>query len=141
MPVPPYDVLCRFIRPADWSRRDNRPRPGAFKQAALSVWHIGQLRTMHVELDELRIAHLSGCGQAHHNAIDYQELAAQASQTENIPFQVQVKWRPGPQYVSQPWRPWSAAHCQVEATIGPANFLPEYRRLLAAKTRHAVPPD
>ena len=141
MPVPPYDILCRFVRPADWSERENRPRPGAFKQAALSVWHTGQLQMMRVDLDELRIEHLSGCGQAHHSALDYQELAAQASQTDGIPFQVQVEWRPNDDCVNEPWRRWAAAHVQVEATVGPVNFLAQFRRLLAAKTRHAVPPD
>ena len=141
MPVPRYDVLCRFVRPADWSARENRPRPGAFKQADMSVWHIGQLRAMHVALDELRIAHLGGCGQAHHTAGDYQDLAAEASQTEGISFAVQVEWRPDDQCVSEPWRQWAAAHAQVETTLGPANFLPEFRRLLALRTRRAIPPD
>ena len=39
MPVPEGDTLCRFVRAKDWSRRDNRPKPGAFKQHRLSVWH------------------------------------------------------------------------------------------------------
>ena len=75
MPVPPDDLLCRFIRPGDWSRRENRPRPGAFKQPALSVWHIERLRAQGAAPEDLRLEHLRGCGQAHHTAADYRILA------------------------------------------------------------------
>lgn len=141
MPVPQDDILCRFIRPGDWSRRENRPRPGAFKQANLSVWHIEQLRKQGAAPEDLRIEHLRGCGQAHHSAGDYQALAAESSQADGVLFQVQVEWRPEDQYVSEPWRTWADAHIQVEVTEGPPDFLIEFRRLLARRARHSVPPD
>jgi hypothetical protein len=141
MPIPPEDILCRFIRPADWSKRDNRPRPGAFKQPALSVWHIERLRAQGAVPEDLRIEHLQGCGQAHHIAGDYLALAAEASQIEGVPFQVRVEWRPNDQYVSEPWRVWADAHVQVESMEGPPDFLIEFRRLLAIRTRGSAPPD
>lgn len=141
MPVPAYDVLCWFIRPTDWSRRENRPRPGAFKQAALSVWHIERLRAQGVAPEDLRLEHLRGCGQAHHTAGDYRTLAIEASAIDGVPFQVQVEWRPEDQYVGEPWRAWAEAHVQVEAIEGPPNFTPEYRRLLALNMRRYAPPD
>ena len=141
MPVPPDDLLCRFIRPGDWSRRENRPRPGAFKQPALSVWHVERLRAQGAAPEDLRLEHLRGCGQAHHTAADYRILAIEASIADGMPFQVQVEWRPEDQYVSEPWRPWANSHVQVEAIEGPPDFLAEYRRRLALTTRWSVPPD
>ena len=141
MPVPEDDILCRFIRPGDWSKRDNRPKPGAFKQAELSVWHRDRLLSRQVRLEDLRIGHLSGCGQAHHTVADYLLFARKAAQLERTPFRVQVEWRPEDQYVDKPWQPWRDAHVQVEAVEGPDKFLVEFRRQLALKSRYSVPPD
>lgn len=141
MPVPPDDILCRFIRPDDWSSQNGRPRPGAFKQASLSVWHKDRLLERQVSLEDLRIGHLTGCGQAHHTAGDYLQLALTAAQTEGTPFQVQVEWRPEDECVEEPWRRWAYAHVQVEATEGPPKFLKEFRWLLTLHTRVVVPPD
>ena len=141
MPVPEDDVVCRFIRPDDWSIRDNRPRPGAFKQAELSVWHKDRLSSQGSTLEDLLIEHLAGYGQAHHAVADYLESAQEAVEREGTPFQVQVEWRPEDQYVEEPWRPWRDAHVQVEATEGPRKFLIEFRRLLALNSRFSVPPD
>ncbi len=141
MPVPEDDIVCRFIRPDDWSNRDKRPRPGAFKQADLSVWHKGRLSERDVLLEDLRIGHLAGCGQAHHTVADYLEFARKAAQCEGRPFQVQIEWRPEDQYVEEPWRPWRDAHVQVEAMEGPGKFLVEFRRQLALNLRFSVPPD
>ena len=141
MPVPSDDLLCRFIRPRDWNSRNTRPKAAAFKQPDLSVWHIGRLLERDVSLEDLRIGHLAGYGQAHHTVGDYETLASEAAQRTGIPFQVAVEWRPEDQYVDEPWRPWAYAHVQVETVEGPANFLSEFRRLLAAYTRYVVPPD
>ena len=135
MAVPHDDLLCRFVRPEDWSTREARPRPGAFKQPRLSVWHCNKLHRRGVQLDELRIEHLGGYGQAHHSAGDYVAYARQSS------LEVQVAWRPDDEYVAEPWRQWNYAHVQVEATSGPEQFSPLYRRLLATSCRHSVPPD
>ena len=141
MPVPEDDVVCRFIRPDDWSNRDNRPRPGAFKQGDLSLWHRDRLLSRQVLLEDLRVEHLSGYGQAHHVVADYLKFARKAEQHEGTPFQVQVEWRPEDKYVDEPWRRWRDAHVQVEAIEGPVKFLVEFRRLLALKSRFSVPPD
>ena len=140
MPVPLDDILCRFIRPSDWGKRDNRPRPGAFKQASLSVWHKDSLEEQRVALEDLLIEHLTGYGQAHHAAGDYISLAGEAAGLEGIPFQVRVEWRPGDEHVAEPWRRWRYAHVQVETIIGPDNFLIEFRRQLALNCREVVAP-
>ena len=141
MPVPEEDIVCRFVRSQDWSSRDNRPRPGAFKQAALSVWHLESLQSQGVRVEDLRVEHLARAGQAHHLVEDYLALAHFASEEVGTPFAVRVEWRPEDEYVSEPWRPWRYAHVQVEAIEGPAQFLQEYRWLLAVKSRYLVPPD
>lgn len=135
MSVPSEDMLCRFVRPADWSPRDSRPRPGAFKQPALSVWNVDILDQHGEAINELRIEHLSAHGQAHHTAGDYVTFARRTG------LNVQVVWRSDDDYVAEPWRRWNYAHVQVEATSGPAQFTPEYRALLATNCRHSVPPD
>ena len=141
MPVPTDDVLCRFVRPRDWSWRENRPKPSAFKQANLSVWHKGRLCAKAVSLNELRIEHLAECGQAHYRSGDFVEAAAKASQLEEVEFQVHVEWRPEDCYVAVPWRQWAYAHVQVETLLGPRNFLVEFRRQLCLNAQMTVPPD
>ena len=138
MPVPPDDIVCRFIRPADWNKRDNRPKSAAFKGPGLSVWHNASLLDSGVSLETLQIEHLAGSGQAHHTAGDYIHLAAAAAQSEDTAFRVQVEWRP--EYATGFWRQWSYAHAQVETMEGPPNFLPEFRDLLAKNCRHQSPP-
>ena len=141
MPVPLDDTLCRFVRPQDWSKRDNRPKAGAFKQAALFVWNVESLQAQSVRIEDLQVEHLVDSGQAHHRVSDYMELARKASEVENVPFSVQVEWRPEDEYVSEPWREWRYAHVQVEAVEGPEQFLGEFRRILAQNSRHLVSPD
>lgn len=143
MPVPAEDIVCRFLRPADWSRRDQRPRPGAFKdRRGISVWHRERLRQQAVALEDLLIEHLAGWGQAQHRAGDYAELAAVAAQQEGQFLQVQVEWRPEDEYVAPAWRQWRYAHAQAETEIvdGAAEVLIEFRRLLAINSRLTVPP-
>lgn len=141
MPIPDDDVLCRFVRERDWSYAENRPRPGAFKQPNLSVWHLRRLDEQGVSPAELQIAHLAGSGQAHHTAGDYTRLARQVAQFQGLPFQVQVEWRPEDESVAQPWRQWNYAHIQVEAIEGPSDFLRDFRNELARRCRHQVPPN
>ena len=141
MPVPVEDNVCRFVRAQDWSSRDNRPRPGAFKQDGLSVWHRDRLLSRHVQLEDLRIESLAGCGQAHHRVSDYLDFAQVASEEAGTPLAVQVEWRPDNEYVAEPWRRWRYAHVQVEAAEGSPQFLAEYRWLLAVNSRHVIPPD
>ena len=139
--MPEHDIVCRFVRPDDWSSRDKRPRPGAFKQPSLSVWHVDRLNQQRVAVEELQIRHLVGSGQAHHEAADYLESARLATAGAEIALVVQVEWRPGPEYVEEDWRPWSYGHVQVEAIEGPPAFTPEFRRWLALHPRAKVPPD
>ena len=122
-PVPEDDIVCRFIRKQDWSFRDNRPKPGAFKQPALSVWHKDQLLAHGIPLEDLRIEHLANHGQALHTVGDYLKFADCSAQVAETPFGVRVEWRPEDEHVAEPWRRWRFAHAQVEAVEGPGNFL------------------
>ncbi len=140
MPVPVEDILCRFIRPQDWSTRDQRPKPSAFKQAELSLWHQERLGCNNVSLRDLQIENLKGCGQAHHKSKDYLEFAPQSAENSGELLQVQVKWRPEDEFVEGPWREWRYAHVQVEAISGPPKFTREFRRLLALNSRVNIPP-
>ena len=94
-----------------------------------------------MSLEDLRIAHLAGCGQAHHTVGDYLRFATEAAESEGVPFRVQVEFRSENEYVAEPWLLWAYAHVQVEAIEGPPNFLLEFRRLLALNARYVVPPD
>ena len=140
MPVPPDDIVCRFINPdrKTWNPNLNQPTQRAFKQAGLSVWHQERLRWQDVALEELLIENLTGFGQAHHQVNDYLALALQVAQDEKLPCQVRAEWRPGE--VTEAWWQWRYAHVQVEATEGPPDFPLEFRRLLAANARTIVPP-
>ncbi len=141
MPVPEADTLCRFVRTRDWSRRDNRPKPGAFKQHWLSVWHTNILARNGVVLTTLCIGSLEGSGQAFHTTGDYIRIAAEAAAIEQTPFTVQVEWRTEDEFVGEEWRQWRYAHVQVESVEGPGDFLPEFRRQLALQTRSVVAPE
>ena len=141
MPVPEDDIVCRFVREQDWNTRDNKPKSGAFKQPCLSVWHVGRLQARNVQVEDLRLKHLEGVGQAHHTAGDYLRLAIEVAECEGTEFQVRVEWRTEDKYVEETWRPWRYAHVQVEALEGPGNFPLEFRRRLAINARKLVPPD
>lgn len=141
MVVPSDDVVCRFVRPSDWSRILNRPKPGAFKQVGLSVWHPDRLEERDATLGDLRIEHLVGCGQAHHTVGDYHRFARKVEEKDGAPFRVQAEWRPDDAFVAEPWRRWRYAHIQVETIVGPPQFTPRFRNLLAVNTRVAIAPD
>ena len=70
MPVPEEDIVCRFVRSKDWSKSEQRPKPGAFKQPDLSVWHQARLRAHHARLEHLQFGSLARTGQAHYTVGD-----------------------------------------------------------------------
>ncbi|MDE2817827.1 MAG: hypothetical protein OXK81_14180 [Chloroflexota bacterium] len=141
MLVPSGDTLCRFIRPRDWSKAQNRPRPSAFKQEGLSVWHKEELLARNVPLEDLRIEHLAGYGQAHYTTGDFVQLARKASNRTKLPLSVQVVWRPEDEYVAEPWRQWNYAHVQVETVEEDKEALRVFRQQLSLKAREIIPPD
>ena len=151
MPIPPHDLICRFIAPIHWSKRENGPREGAFKPdlpeqpnviVGLSVWHQNQLATRDVPIEELLIDTLAGFGRVDFRVQEYSDFARQASQAPSGPFAVRVVLRPWDIYVDPPWRPWNYAHCQVESIRGPCRFTGRFRKLLAANAKgRAIPPN
>ena len=143
LPIPADDILCRFVRPRDWSVRDQRLRPGAFKDnRGLSLGHTERLRQHSVALESLLIDNLAGYGQAHHTAGDYLRFALEAAERESQPLSLQVEWRPEDEYVAEAWRQWAYAHVQVETETdaGAEEVLIEFRRLLAMNARWSTPP-
>ena len=138
MPVSCDDMLCRFISPDKWNDKQQLPTQRAFKQAGLSVWHRGRLSQHNIRLKDLLIETQIGWGQAHHTAGDYLSIALKVTQEEGIPCHIRVEWRPDE--VAVPWQEWRYAHVQVEAAEGPDDFPLEFRRLLAASSRHRIPP-
>lgn len=150
VPVADDVILCRFIRPHrdHWSVRDQRLKPGAFKdiRGDLSVWDVARLEQHSVSVADLLIEALAGCGQAQHTAGDYRQLATEAAAAISYPLQVAVERRTGDEFVAEPWRQWSYAHIQVETADGgnaarEREALYEFRRLLALNARLIVPPD
>jgi hypothetical protein len=142
MPVPSNDMVCRFIpgRSKDWSVEYGRPKPNAFKQkGGLSVWHLERLREQGVSLEDLRIGGLSGYGQAHHFAGDYEQAAHDAAQELDLPLRIQVEWRP--EQATGEWVQWAYAHIQVEHGKFEDAVLVRFRQILAARSRFKVPPD
>ena len=142
MPLPNDDILCRFIRDNDWSARDNRPKTGAFKykNRELSVWHKERLESEGVDLKQLRLAELSGSGQALHSVEQYFE-ARQVAEENGDGFEMQVEFRPEDEYVSEAWRQWRYAHAQVEIVEGPEKFPLVFRAYLARRYHSVIPPD
>lgn len=141
MSVPEDDILCRFVREKDWSAKENRPRPSAFRETGLSLWHVGRLLEHNVQVEDLRLKHLEGVGQAHHTAGQYIKFALEVAQETNKPFPVSVEWRPEDEHVTEPWRKWRYAHVQVEVADESKNFDTLFRQKLAQNARKLVPPD
>ena len=141
MPIQSDDVLCRFIRPRknNWSWSEKRPKPAAFKQQRLSVWHEGRVVAQQSELRDLQIDSLAGTGQATHTAGDYCRLAMKAGQTKGGNLRIEFKWNP---CVDPPWHHWRDAHLEVVTpnAEGLRSVLIEFRRLLALNTRTAIAP-
>ena len=143
MPVPEGDRVCRFIRPSkdDWSVREQRPKPGAFKhKEGISVWHKECLQAVYnADLEDLRIGSLTGAGQALHTVADYHQCAADAAEQKQELCRVSVEWRSDS--VPEPWWQWRDAHIQVDALEGSPKVIAEMRRLLAGSTLWCTAPD
>ena len=71
MPVPNSDVVCRFIRPSEWSSVEKAPKKRRLKEQDMSVWSIGGLGKMSASLADLQIQHLEGSGQLNLAVQDY----------------------------------------------------------------------
>ncbi len=142
------DILCRFIRPKDWSKAHKRPTPQAFKQIGLSVWHKGLLDKRSVPLEDLLIGSLEGAGQAHHTVQDYYKCAEEVTEKckDQPPYpslSVDIRW--SPDHVEEPWQQWKDAHFEVDVSGGPqtdaSECLKMFRNLLVVKARTKIPPD
>ena len=145
MPVPLGDIVCRFIRPKDWSTCESKPKARSLKQRVLSVWHEERLEEQGAVLSDLCIDSLSGSGQLRLSVADYLDIADNVASRIEDPIYIQVEWKPDDDFVKEPWRPWRDAHAQVEM-IGTSltHFPTEFRKLViitAQRKGSIVPPE
>ena len=125
--VPPDDVVCRFVRQQDWSKKFRRPKQKAFNQNNPSVWHCCRIQSSGYTLEDLQIEHLHASGQIHHKVRDYLLAADEvASETGHV-CDLRVIWRPEDAFVSGLWRRWNYAHAQVEMLDGRQKLPPPLR--------------
>ena len=113
-----------------------RPRPQAFKQPGLSVWHKNWLDQRSIPLEKLRVGSLEGAGQAHHAVEDYHRFAEKLS--------LPIKINPNPVDVPPQLEEWKEAHHEVFPRDIPSGggVLPlEFRNLLILNARLLVTPD
>ena len=122
MAVPKEDIVCRFIRPGEWSKRENRPRPGAFKQVGLSVWHRERIQSTGATLEDLQFGSLEGSGTALLTVNQIFEAAETAERKRSGKLYVDVEW--SPETVDNAWRQWKDAHAEVETR--PSGESPEH---------------
>ena len=144
MPVPPNDMVCRFIRKTDWSKALGKPKNKLFKELDISVWHPSRLNAMGAAVADLQFGSLEGSGQLMLTVQDYVDIASTVASRIKEPFEVAIKWRPEDTHVEEAWRPWREAHAQIEISEGHwANFPLAFRDLVviaATKRQSIIPP-
>ena len=144
MQVPEGDLVCRFLRPRrDWSEDEQRPKPGAFKDPALSVWHPARLQAAGVPLEELQFDSLERTGQAHYTAGDFRrtarEVVADAEQSGETGYlDVEVEW--SPETVFEAWKRWAYAHVEVRTDTDCKALWARFRRALCFCPQEVIPP-
>ena len=145
MAVPKEDIVCRFIRPGEWSKRENRPRPGAFKQVGLSVWHRERIQSMGATLEDLQFGSLEGSGTALLTVSQIFEAAETAERKRSGKLRVDVEWNP--ETVDKAWRQWKDAHAEVETCPSgeslehAGGLMSAFRMELCLKAKCDPPPD
>ena len=115
MPLPPEDTVCRFVRDDDWSKREGRPRSGAFKQPGLSLWHPDRLQANDACLEDLQFGSLQGSRQALLTVQQFLDAARCAERKRGGVLRVAVEWRPDT--VAEAWQQWSYAHAEMETEV------------------------
>ena len=148
MPLPPEDTVCRFIRDGEWSKREGRPRPGAFKQPGLSIWHSDRLQANGARLEDLQFGSLQGSGQALLTLEQILEAARCAERKKEGMLRVAVEWRPDT--VGEAWRQWSYAHAEMETEARDkpppeenwdGGLMSAFRMMLCTKAQCNPPPE
>ena len=143
MQVPEADVVCRFLRPKrDWSEEERRPKPGAFKDPALSVWHPVCLQAAGDRLEDLQFASLERTGQAHYSVGDIcqtaREVVREAEPSETGRLDVAVEW--SPDTVFEAWKRWAYAHIEVRTDTDCKALWACFRRALCFRAQDTIPP-
>lgn len=145
MRVPDEDIVCRFVRAKDWSEGEDRPKPGAFKQVDLSLFHEGRVQDKGNDLSDLQFGSLFGTGRAYYRAGDFSRFAQKIKscaepELANAALSVEVLWKP--ETVSEAWLRWADAH--VEMTAPETNcktLMTRLRRKLCMNTRRKQAPQ
>ena len=147
MAVPVDDIVCRFIRPQDWSATSSKPKQGLMKQPIQSVWHEEKLVPHGANVSDLRIESLAGSGHFSLSVREYKDIASSVSSriTDAEKFEIEIEWRPEDEFVKEPWRQWRDAHAQLEKIADcQSNFPIEFRKLviiMAGRKGSIVPPE
>ena len=144
MPVPPNDIVCKFVRKQDWSVELGQPKQQLFKGIDSSVWHQNRLEDMDATLADLQFGEFEGSGQLHLTVQEYLDIASKVASEIADPFGITVEWRSEDQYVVESWSKWREAHAQIEIAKGTwPNFPPAFRKLViifAVRKQTVKPP-
>lgn len=146
MPEQEEGFFCRFVRPRDWSAKDQRPKAGAFKDKRnVTLWHEQRVVDLGDQLHDLQFGPLAGTGQAYFRAGEIEQHAreieaeAAAKGDCDCSLSVTVAWRP--ETVSEEWKKWAHAHAElIEADTNCHKLSVELRRRLSFKAYRSVPP-
>lgn len=143
MPVPEDDVVCRFVRSRDWSESERRPKPGAFKDPNLSVWHPARLAACAARLEELQFGSLASTGQAHYAVGDFSRTAVRVeseAERSGEPGNLDVTAEWSPETVAEAWERWACAHIEVRTETDCRALWARFRRALCTSARVVIPP-
>ena len=141
MPVPEEDIVCRFVRSKDWSDSEQRPKPGAFKDVSLSVWHPACLQAHGARLEDLQFDSLARTGQAHYAAGDFSRTARKVEAEavgESGKLDVTAEW--SPETVVEAWKRWAFAHMEVRTEMDCRKLWAAFRRALCTSARKVIAP-
>ena len=146
MPVPPHNVLCRFVKEQRdcWDDKGGRPRANAFKdnrEPNFSAWSVTALEHRKVRVEELMVGTFRRYGRVHLSVQDCVDAAREASEMVGTAFGVLVEWRP--RQVTPELQHWSFAHAQVEYSPDDSvkSVVVKFRQRLALRAKAVSPPD
>ncbi len=137
-------MVCRFVRARDWSVGEDRPKPSAFKQVDLSLFHEERVQNHGDDLSDLQFDSLFGTGRAYFHAGDFSRFAQKIkSRAEpefaNAALSVEAVWKP--ETVPEAWLRWADAHVEMAAPeTNCKTLMTRLRRKLCMNTRRKQAP-
>ena len=133
-------MVCRFVRPDQWSYEEKRPKPGAFKdKRGLTLWHERKLEENNATIHDLKFDHLEKFGEAYYRVEDFEIYAQKANERENGTLEVSLHWRPTTALGA--WEQWNYAHIEMDEDASHDEALRVLRRKLSLNARRTKPPN